>query len=180
MSLFKNKRGISNEVTVKRGAKGYSLAYKNIINPFIKSWEEKLKSIEPLFKYRTCSLHINNKSINVNDQDLHSAFKKCFTDEGNFKLLKPNSEIDDIEIIIGFMDLRFSNTSTGFNGGSATITFEQNTITISTVSNKQINKLYSEQLSNDEADSLTNSISKWLLNNIESHAKDIGLDFPSL
>ncbi|MDQ6610635.1 MAG: Fic family protein, partial [Bacteroidota bacterium] len=169
LHLLKNKIGTSNEVTIKRSAEGYKLAIKNIILPFLNSWEVNLKSFDPLFNRRRCQILLNNQVAQVEGIDLITAIKKCFDEESILLLPLNNKKVTNMKIIVDFSDLRTNNLKGSFNGGEVTINFYENALSIATVTEKTISKLYSEVLTDNEAKSLTNDLGNWVLNHLEEH-----------
>lgn len=165
LQLLKNKVGASKEVTVKRGKEGYKLAMENTLLPFLSNWEGKLQKIDPLFNSRSCRLAVNG-NFYVQEDDLIKAIHKCFDKEGTS--LVP-AEIREIKITVGFSNLRTEAVIAGFNGGEASIIFGENAISIATITNQRISKLYSEVLSDEEAETLTNSLGSWFMNHLEEY-----------
>lgn len=167
LRLLKNKIGTSEQVTIKKGAEAYTLALKNIILPFLSSWETNLENIDPLFNSRKCQILLNNQEAGVEDKDLISALKRCFDEKGISLLSLKNNEIINMRVSVSFFDLRTAKVKAGFNGGEATIDFFENAVSIITVTGKTLSKLYSEALRENEAESLTNDLGSWFMSHLE-------------
>ena len=167
LHLLKSNYDTSKEVTIKKGPEAIQLSLKNIILPFLDQWEADLREFDPLFNSRQCTFRLDNSANVVKASDLRNGVKKCFDDSGHIRLPLKNNTLTVVQINVGFIGLRKSSTQGSFNGGSATISFFENAISIATVTGSSVSKLYSEKLIDEEVKMLTNELGQWFMANLE-------------
>lgn len=171
LQLFKTQIGTSREITIKKGKGALGLAIKNIVLPFLNEWEADLRAFDPLFNRRRCGIKLDNSTTLMQTPDLITGFQKCFDETGNVLLPHNSNNVNEIKINVSFFDLRDNNIRGSFNGGEATIHFYENALNISIVTGKNINRLYSETLTQNDIKLLTNDLGKWFMSAIDEQVK---------
>ncbi len=167
LHLLKNHFDTAKEVSVRMGPDAIQLALENIILPFLNKWESNLREFDPLFYNRRCTIMLNDSEVRTHDVDMIVAMKQCFDENGKVLHRLKSGILRNIQVLVGFTNLRRSNKQGGFNGGQAAIHFYENALNITTVTGKNVSKLYSEAITEEEVLNLTNDLGKWFVDNLE-------------
>lgn len=169
LHLLKKESGLADVVLIKRSSEGYQLALQNIIIPFLADWDAKTEKIEPLFQTRNCSITVNDEAAFFKNSSLMGALSKAMDSSSQFLLPFPLLQLRQLKLNVEFRGLRNDRNFTSFNGGQALVDFHDNFITISTLTDKLVTKLYSERLAGEEANELTNSLNNFFVNHLEEY-----------
>ena len=129
--------------------------------PLFMEWEEKLKMFDPLFTDRSILL----KTDNAGPFKPHIFFANLVDGmRTNSNLFSASRQIDIQVSMLGF---RKKPNKTSFNGGTIVVQFSPNSYEIIVPNKSALNKLYHQNLSEDEISNIVETLGTQLLDNIE-------------
>ena len=169
LALLKKRLGISHKAAV-------GLSYEpdiiidvvnNSITPFAEAWERRLQSFDGLFETRSVS--VSSKDCAHSERDPFKAVQVLYA-KALSVMLQKGVQIGFIKFQCDFKNLISLNKPIGINGGEVAFTFHENRYEIVPLNNRQqaLNKLYGEQLSEEEINSIVEYLGNWVYNNIET------------
>ncbi len=167
MLLLKRKLGESSDVKVEMryGKEAIEKVMSGVLILLMDEWEKELKKFEPLFLSREASFVFDHSGIRGKTLN-----EKFFENIRNLIAKKDIAAMKNKELLIrtSFRGLRNINNSVSMNGGEIKINFYDNAYEITWLSAKKaINKLYHQELTEKEIDTIVSDLGNWFHNNVE-------------
>jgi len=171
LKLVKQKlAGGAEKIELEKSDKTLQIFFEKTAIPFLKAWEEKLRSIDPLFIKR--ENHIRYSGVGVGGSDFNTAIDYIMN-KNKVYFMGLIAAKEPLEISTYFTGVRNKDNRINFNGGEIKIEFFKTSYEILyTGSNKPINKLYSQNLTEEEITKIVNSIGSWFINGFEKYLND--------
>ena len=167
MLLLKKKLGEKPDVKVeiRYSKEAIEKVVSNSLIPFMQEWEKKLSAFEPLFHSRKVLF-----SFPPSGRDGNAFDEKFFEDVKDLIQKRGVSTVKNSEILLrgSFHGLRNINSDADMNGGEIKIKFYENAYEIKILSEKKgINKLYHQELTENEINTIASNLGNWFHNNVE-------------
>ncbi|KHJ39077.1 adenosine monophosphate-protein transferase SoFic [Pedobacter glucosidilyticus] len=166
ISVLKKKLKQDKEVKLKFDNSVLEKLVKKHIFPLAYEWEKGLKKFDQFFFSREVAL--NTEFGRVSGMEINEKLTNNFLNK-LLLLINNNQKIIRIRFSSSYRKLKSVKDSGSFNGGFIEIQFHQNAYEISYSGSKTtISKLYDEELTKEEMESITNSIGNWFYTQIEN------------
>ena len=164
--LLKKKLGedVEARVEVRYSEEAISFVIENVLFLLATKWEEYLKKFDTLFNSRI--VQISYGSFGRQDIDLEKIIIEYKTEiiENFYK----QSDSNTLRAIIYYTNLRYSTKPTSLLAGELIFSFNENNYEFTySSSDKKINKLYHQSLTEEEINTITESLGNWFYQKVE-------------
>ena len=170
LSLLKKKTGESPDETIhyKKSKVAIEKVVTDVLPPLANKWEEQLQKLETLFTARDVTISFAQTAFG--DKKLPSLITRLQESlKNNWNQLK---NFEGFIISAYLTGLRIKEDNAQLLAGQITILFYENTYVITyNSSNKRINKLYHQTLTEEEINTVTESLGNWFLERLEEAMK---------
>ena len=164
--LLKKKLGedVEAKVEMKYSEEAVKAVMQHTMFPLVEKWKDKLIKFDPLF----------DSSVNTITYGLYTAAHKEIIElirglQNSFGLVFSKVKyLESITIAAYFTGLRNSENKKQLSAGQTTFTFQENNYEILySSSDKKINKLYHQSLTEEEINTITESLGNWFYQKVE-------------
>lgn len=166
MILLKRQLGEKpgTKIEITYGREAVDRLVSQVLIPLAQAWEQKLKSFETLFLSRNVTIIFTQSEIQDSafDTDIFDSCIKYFSQRDPATIRK-----SPILLRASFTGLRNFNNGINMNGGEISISLFHTSYEIKWLTEKPVNKLYPEALTDDEMDKVASDLGNWFHKNVE-------------